>query len=790
MSIPNSANTRPPDTSPLAALRLTQKNTAPPFSAPRPPSSLAPAPHSPTTRKPRKSTNPEPPSASWPGLDEPKTPQPPVTHEREIESAQRLATLFLNSTRFAHAKYNVVSNPVEGISVLRSTRGRVEAVKAMISLKYLWMAAAQGEDRRERGGSEDSVYRARQSRRPSGNTGYGGKLGNSDGGVSDNTVDSENGFLNGGEGESGTGSVTDSATESVTGSVTDSATDSVTNSIASKPESIPDPLSISVAGPVTKSTKEIRTETDPLDRATRELDTARIRSGSSARSTASAASGNGARRTSYLHLDPALHHTNTANTNHNQNQTSSHPHSDSTSVDNDNVSALNVAAHPGVENVYNPLQVLRNRAVRALHHDYPPASAMKNIPMACNAFSAHNRLHRSWSMWWGIELAEFVYDLRWRTLHWAELRDPHGRLWFGADEPRDRNSMETDAPRARLHDRLWAEKPESEWAERGALDPALSTSHLSHASTGSASNLAPHAGAHTGSGSASHGSASHLDSAESLRDELRLHIPDHQSTPIIIIGDDPHPVLEDVAEASEAVTDVPFAPVHSRDRSESEDSPDVTADEVGDEVGAHDADDSADAEESPDALSLRALGLSVRGLDRQVAVLSHFLQSVYPQVAAATQSALRRVVEHDIHLLLHIDVDIIDNVLPAHEGIYVGFLDECKSLVHMANVNYAVKIDNLLGATDRAIGELNTSLPMDLRRASETLDRLHDSLFGANPALKHLRMDVALDRRMLYTVLENAIVVILRLVWVLVSMYQMAWGAVKMVWSAATWMWV
>lgn len=576
-------------------------------------------------------------------------------------------------------------------------------------------------------------------------------------------------------------------------------------------------------------------------------------------------------------------------------------------------------AHPGVEGVYNPLQVIRNRLIRTKNHESAPYTAFKNFPLPCNAFSSHNRAGGRWSMAWGIELSELVYDMSWRQLHWHELKGPKGELWF---------------PQERLHERLWqtqflspshhndalSNRPESvrsgtTRASKGSLPRNKSGASLypdvyaelggansSGASGGSGGSTVMHTGAGTSSGSSNSGNATGPNSSAittpngavsdtivangspngvvydvsnnttndaigngngtynslgiggvssknasatnignssnvstngttggstnnssyngglsigglgnsslsvgignastgtlanaSMNASLSASnggtitssnnlvtnnsntatnntsigtrastIPNNgpRAPPIIIIGNDS---TEELSE-TERVLDVPFSPLHLRsalNQAVNEEPP--PSEEVSDSIPP-------------------GLARHLRFLAKVIAVNTNFLNSVYPQMLEAIEFRLRAVIENDIHALLNLEVDVIDNVFPSHEAIYSGFLGECKSLIHMANVNYAVKIDHLLGSTDRSIGEINTSLAMDLRKASERLDRLNALFFG-QPRLRSTS-----EHRTLYAILENAIVITLRLVWVIVNLYKSVLTILRFFWRILGWL--
>lgn len=110
--------------------------------------------------------------------------------------------------------------------------------------------------------------------------------------------------------------------------------------------------------------------------------------------------------------------------------------------------------HLGVVGVYNPLQVIRNRTVKLkLGHPNPPA--YRTLPLACNAFSSHSTGGKIWSMHWGINLNDLIYDFGWRQVHWNKLVNPKGELWFPDQNSRKEQLNDSSS---NLYDKLWVDK--------------------------------------------------------------------------------------------------------------------------------------------------------------------------------------------------------------------------------------------------------------------------------------------------------------------------------------------
>ncbi|GEQ69401.1 hypothetical protein JCM33374_g3073 [Metschnikowia sp. JCM 33374] len=189
-----------------------------------------------------------------------------------------------------------------------------------------------------------------------------------------------------------------------------------------------------------------------------------------------------------------------------------------------------------------------------------------------------------------------------------------------------------------------------------------------------------------------------------------------------------------------------------------------------------------------DDVRLDAVGNSVKYLSVVSFLNTNFLESVYPVLLNSTISKLDTLLNEEMNRLLRSINRANCVVIPGRESLYRGFIEEAKSITHLANDHCAVKIDNLLSATDRSYGELNTSLIMELRKTNEKLDKLDRSLFSgvirssATIDERSQNYDLA-DHKFLYIALENAIVVFLRLVWIGVNIVKPVFVFVKFLWK-------
>jgi len=502
--------------------------------------------------------------------------------------------------------------------------------------------------------------------------------------------------------------------------------------------------------------------------------------------------------------------------------------------------------HPGVQGVYNPLQVIRNRAIRAKHHEPAPIS-FRSLPLAVNVFSVRNRTNHkhkeAWKLIWGIELGELMSDVSWRTSHWHELRKHNGELWFpdsNSNSVKSGGSVATGSSSltntGRMHDALFKDPSNENSLDdinlnlipiESARPPKLLRSNLKSKakrlygnSTGgvltSDSDVAELAYSDPHSKSVdnlskvriarlvrrtsdnterklSNGEELEIQISHTLTPSRRVSLSSHEmlhQAPRIVINNfeqeedlsklvDLEDTTAEVEELPKHLQDVVFNPMDKRNDKELVEN--VSQEPIR-------LSESKEPEIFVDLEGPRVnfLGEKQEYLDRMIFLNYNYLTNVYPASMEIITKNADKILQQQFGLIFRDIINVNDSQLPRYEDYYTGYVNESKSLIQMANNNYAVRIDNLLSATDRSIGEINTSLSMDLRKVSETLDRLNWSIFG-NSVLNEFKaqrnkFENGSNYRMLYTVLENTIVIVLRLIWIVVNIYKAIFFVLKILW--------
>ncbi|CAK9438781.1 uncharacterized protein LODBEIA_P30050 [Lodderomyces beijingensis] len=497
--------------------------------------------------------------------------------------------------------------------------------------------------------------------------------------------------------------------------------------------------------------------------------------------------------------------------------------------------------HPGVEGVYNPLQILRNRKIRAKYGEYPKPFHSKTIPLACNVFSRHNipeKHHRKeWRMLWAIELNEFVSDPRWRVNHWHELKDPKGNLWFPRKEEEESQDVKRHRHRFRhrLHDRLF----ESSDEERSRSEEKQQSHHHHHKHHQSRSQdqsqsrgrRQRHSEASndrlTGSDTDVHllkfsrsksptkrglrsrvkkfyqgdsSSSSNIlnsfrdaDAADKNESSMNLGLPnptidnsDHsgeeEQRPASSGGGvgqvTPPTILVDTSNADANHYNIQDVQFQSSRRNLRENDSDAEAldHSDGQDEDIHKSDSKSNEDEE-----LAKLFTFLNYFHQCCENRTGYLLNLYPAYLQLLQGRVDKITGNSIYELLQQMTSVLDDNLPAYDDLYQGFLEETKSILHMANENYSIKIDTLLSTSDRSISELNASLPLELRKTGERLEILEASLF--NKTIKTELIHEATNYKVFYFLLENLIVILLKLVWIFVNIYKFFAFFVRIGWK-------
>ncbi|ODV77613.1 uncharacterized protein CANTADRAFT_41573, partial [Suhomyces tanzawaensis NRRL Y-17324] len=473
--------------------------------------------------------------------------------------------------------------------------------------------------------------------------------------------------------------------------------------------------------------------------------------------------------------------------------------------------------HPGVEDVYNPLQIIRNRKIRAKYGEYPKPLSIKTLPLASNVFSKNNtNPKKPWKMLWAIELPEIMGNLLWSRSHWHELKNAKGQLWFPAERNLSHSSSSSSAElKHRLHDKLFNDELKEESSDKKTRRRHLSSTTTSNDSDGHFFKITS------------------SRSPMRLKDRMRKHtrkIYAHSSSSSNAGDDDDGKLGYNIPKIKDPMKDQIFKRVSTSPERSDESRPldpttppapklrvisptqeldvnDVRIRSVDRRIGS--VDDSYEVvplfgEDEPDSDVLAEIvkcpepDLRVKELQEAIKNFNYFEQvislrmnyvvNIYPHLTKSIDTALEGILNEQLRELFELTMKISDEHLPIYEQLYSGFLNEVKAINHLINDDYSIKIDNLLSTSDRSIGEINTSLSLELRKINERIDKLNSSLFSNNVVTEtfkdaelSLKLKNGNNYKILYSALENLIVILLKFIWVIVNIYKFFAYLVKLV---------
>lgn len=469
-------------------------------------------------------------------------------------------------------------------------------------------------------------------------------------------------------------------------------------------------------------------------------------------------------------------------------------------------------SHPGVEGLYNPLQIIRNRKIRAKYKEYPRQLTIRLLPLPCNAFSSHNDSRKNWRMLWGIDLNELLDDTPWRQDHWHEIKNPKGQLWFPKRPTSNESSLEIHMHghniRKRMHEKLFADDISDSSKDLKSL--SLNTSitdeddgkFLIKISRARSPNRRRH---HVKKRVKRGARKLYLGSSPSTS-ELESDVEDLEEEPTGTHEDlskqffkpvSPSSNEQDNLDPLDSSPNYKMIPPEIYIELENEVKKVPFKSMLRVQVNTDELPQDSDNDQETTQLSVEQLQACDKDicitrsqfsyLQAVIELKLYYMTNLYPELVNKLTSIIQEIVEVDLVRLNESTFEIHENILPAYEMLYNGFNDEIKSVIHQINENYSVRIDNLLSSSDRLIGEVNTSISHELRKVNEKLDRLNNSFFGGMiaGALKdneYMNMSDSGNKQILYLILENCIVISLRIIWVIANVFRCLLYIIRVIW--------
>lgn len=426
---------------------------------------------------------------------------------------------------------------------------------------------------------------------------------------------------------------------------------------------------------------------------------------------------------------------------------------------NDNPNSIR---YPGVEGVYNPLQIVRNRRVRAKYREFPKPLAFKPTPLASTVFS-----NRKSKFIWSIELSELISDSSWRVNHIHELTKLSGEKWF----PQERTHKKTylklklthedidDSDASSKRDSSGGDQASKEMKDTGRRDRlrnrvrrTLKYTTDSRSTVSSDSNDFIYR-------------FNRKRSKDNKKEEEEIEIEDEKQ----------EEVTQDASESTDALNNIKIKPLDSKR---------LTFDDLEIIELPLDVRESKDGKVSSLVdEQLKMIFEEEIYLENSTLIKLHFLQDIYPKLFQCNLHQIEKITKKLIPELNRSIIDINDDLIPNFEVLSTTAIGEIKRLVQTINEDYSIRIDNLLTGSDRLIGEINTSMTLELRKIDERIDKLNSSFFGGNFNMDELKISESGNYRVMYFLLENSIVILLRLIWVIVNIYKLFLWVLLTVWK-------
>ncbi|CDK27754.1 unnamed protein product [Kuraishia capsulata CBS 1993] len=430
--------------------------------------------------------------------------------------------------------------------------------------------------------------------------------------------------------------------------------------------------------------------------------------------------------------------------------------------------------YPGVEGVYNPLQVIRNRKIRKRHKERFDELDVNIVPSPSQVFSKYKH-HR---LTWQVNLKEHLEDLHWREQHWAELKDHNGKTWFpqekssrfhhrhGHHNSHTYSTRETgdSAPEygRRMHEQLFADFDGASAFARDE-DHSRSTSLVSSVGKSSQDDPQPPKSNSLVSLFAKAGHASRPSRNERSSSKHRRLSKSPMGPPVLIPSsnsskmDLTEPILFKI-EPPPSPSIPPALPETKQIKFEHVEQRKSTDSSMNDELDVQ-------------VKTLKKLQASVQVYENYIDTQHEVLNLKFDKISRLVASKTRECNENYTRLER--------NVIRDFEVFFQNRFKDSDEHKRFLSTKYERKLDYLLSLADRTIGDISTSVTLDVRRLNERVDK-----FGNN--LGVLSSD-DMGMNLAYKFLENLIVLSLWVIWVFVSSYRVVKKILMMIIMVLGW---
>lgn len=374
--------------------------------------------------------------------------------------------------------------------------------------------------------------------------------------------------------------------------------------------------------------------------------------------------------------------------------------------------------YAGVDGVYNPLQIIRNRKIRKRHHE-PPHSAAKTVTMPSQAFSMHKH-----KMVWQIDMDELTDEITWRTGHWHELTGPDGQLWFSDRKSSQKNThsdTHNDRPEiTNMHDRLFAddEFSDEERSERGTRQRLVDKIRKRSKS--------PFKKLHQSTPELSPKAQTTTPPTENSADMSHFHTP---------------------SAARASLLDLSVEPIRPLLRPTTTDS--------ALSLNGYTTQESSTASTDLEFEGWKRANQYLHRMKRLNAIVEFGEHNHMVKTEQYSRSINYDRIFNDSEELESSIAILQEKALPSYEAKLKSRMQELDKIHDELANDFSTRVDRLLLLSDRTIGEVNTTLSLEARKLAERQGRL-------GPLHKRTDDMVAFA----YWLLENLVVLLLWTIWV------------------------
>ncbi|VEU24121.1 DEKNAAC105339 [Brettanomyces naardenensis] len=422
--------------------------------------------------------------------------------------------------------------------------------------------------------------------------------------------------------------------------------------------------------------------------------------------------------------------------------------------------------YAGVEGVFNPLQIIRNRRIRKKDGQSLRKGELAKIRLPSQTFSRHKKSRLIWQ----VNPYEYSGDIDWRDTHWNQLRKPDGELWFAV--------VEKNAERSR-RDKATARTAGAIGSYSGFdgeynLNEETRSSSVPKTSESSAS-MARHEQYVRVSGLKAY-PRMHLWSLGNESGALLHHEhgtispPLHLNSGLKIVTPTPKAgsLVSSKSKSPDVVAVLSGSPSPYKDAVTSlildhhSNSPAAPSSSTTGFVDEENVSDTATLEEEAQAIKRLRFKLTVSRF--KINSMGLESKSLLAKNRGLLEEKLEEFERHQME-------DLVES---RQLGKKIEEIDSAIDKLSVFNNQKSIQIEESLGYCDRTNGEINTSIALKIRDLGERIDKL-------------LANDSNRLMNILYNFIERAIVFLLWCIWIVVEVWRFVRGIVRFFWKLLKW---